>query len=62
MLFLALDYRQKTSEGMVSVACSSFISRLMDQFFFWAERPALIATFALCSKKDVFRRSRGRSP
>ena len=35
----------------VSVACSSFISKLMDQFSFWEQRLLMIAMFTLCSRR-----------
>ena len=51
--FLDLDDRHTTAKGRIGVACSSFISRLMDQFSFWAQRPLMIAAFSigLCSKR-----------
>ena len=51
ILCLALDYRYTTAKGKVSVACSSFVSMLKNQFSLWAKRSMMIATFILCSKR-----------
>ena len=42
---------QAYNNKRVSVACSSFISRLMDQFSFWELRLLTITTFTLCSTR-----------
>jgi len=55
---IGLDYRHATAKASVSIACSSFISRLEDQFSFSAKRSTMKIPFPIL-QKGVFRHSRG---
>ena len=49
--FVSRVETQAYNNKRVSIACSSVISRLMDQFSFCKRRLLMIATFTLCSTR-----------